>query len=239
MKISILTTETIHHAFFIKSLSDYGFNINVYLEKKINQKFPFSTFHDYEDRRDDYEIKRWFKGMPPIFDNYANCKRFESLNSKEAIKSISKETSEISIVFGTGLIRENFINSYKGIILNLHGGDPELYRGLDSHLWAIYHKDFDSLITTLHKLDDKLDNGEIISKGKLSIDKNSSLESLRAENTELCVHLAKNVINMYKDFNIIISSRQRQIGRYYSAMPTELKSICLKNFAKYISTFQK
>ena len=58
------------------------------------------------------------------------------------------------------------ISIFENKIFNLHGGDPEKYRGLDSHYWSIYHNDFKSLITTLHKVRPILDTGEIVLQGK-------------------------------------------------------------------------
>ena len=48
--------------------------------------------------------------------------------------------------------------------INLHGGDPEKYRGLDSHLWSIYHEDWASLVSTLHVVSKDLDAGDSIEK---------------------------------------------------------------------------
>lgn len=237
MKLTILTTQTIHHTFFIKELIKNGIEINVLLESKNEKPFPFKTFHDFEEERDIYEIEKWFSGKDTKIEDIAKTTKFRSLNSIDAINLINEEETNISIVFGTRKINEHFINSYKGTILNLHGGDPEYYRGLDSHLWAMYHKDFDKITTTLHKLDEKLDNGEIIFKKNIPISQNSSLKTLRSENTELCVELVKKAIKMFEDNSFFISTKQKKIGRYYSAMPAVLKSISLKNFSNYIKSF--
>ena len=237
MKLTILTTQTVHHTFFVKELIKIGIEVNVFLESNNQKPFPFKTFHDFEKERDIYEIEKWFSGENTKIEDIAKTKKFKSINSLDAINLIKGEETNISIVFGTGKINENFINSYRGTILNLHGGDPEYYRGLDSHLWAIYHKDFNKITTTIHKLDEKLDNGEIIFKKEVPITKNSSLKTLRSENTELCVDLVKKAIKMFEDNSFFISTKQKQIGRYYSAMPAVLKSIALKNFSNYIKSF--
>ena len=80
------------------------------------------------------------------------------------------------------------INVVPEKIFNLHGGDPQRYRGLDTHLWAIYHKDFGGLVTTLHILP-KLDDGDIVSMGTLPVSKDMPLYALRKVNTEVCVNL--------------------------------------------------
>ena len=115
-------------------------------------------------------------------------------------------------------------------IYNLHGGDPEIYRGLDTHLWAIFHKDFNNLYTTLHRVDPELDTGNVISKKKLSLKNISDLYKLRALNTEICCELVKNLLSQIKKNTLIKDYKQKKVGRYYSAMPSSLKSDCIKKF---------
>jgi len=238
MKITILTTQTTHHTFFVNSLLNLGYDISVFLESNQSLIFPFTTFHEYENLRENYEREKWFSGrlQSTLIDDLIDSKKFDSINCIESVNAIRKENSDLIIVFGTGLIKKEFIKASSNTpILNLHGGDPEKYRGLDSHLWAIYHRDYNSLVTTIHKLDENLDTGEIILKGKLIIQQGSRLETLRSINTEMCVELSKFVIDMFCDNRRIISTPQIQRGRYYSAMPSELKSLCVKNFKDFFS----
>ena len=118
-------------------------------------------------------------------------------------------------------------------IFNLHWADPEKYRGLDTHLWAIYHKDFGGLITTLHHLDTGLDTGDIVLQGAIPLHHKMKLHELRAANTEVCVKLTISVIDMMNRFGEVTSRSQYNKGRYYTAMPSELKGICQKRFETY------
>ena len=45
-------------------------------------------------------------------------------------------------------------------------GVIQKYRGLDSHYWSIYHKDFESLVTTLHRVTPILTMEKLSYKGK-------------------------------------------------------------------------
>ena len=236
MHLALLTTQTTHHTFFVNSLLEMGHKISVFLEVNRNINYPFKTFHEFENERDQYENKKWFNNELILIENLIKTYKFKSINSLGSIQKIKDLKPDIIIVFGTGIIKKEFINASNCPMLNLHGGDPEKYRGLDSHLWSIYHKDYDSLVTSIHLLDEELDNGEIIFKGKLNLNKDSNLVNLRSVNTELCVNLSKMVINMFLNNNLIISSPQISKGRYYSAMPMELKSICLKYFDDFIQS---
>ena len=89
MKITILTTPTIHHTFFVNSLLNLGYNITVFLELNHNLAFPFSTFHEYENLRDNYEREKWFPGrLKPILiedlEDLINIRKFSDffINSR-------------------------------------------------------------------------------------------------------------------------------------------------------------
>ena len=117
----------------------------------------------------------------------------------------------------------------------MHGGDPSRYRGLDSHLWAIYHRDFSSLTSTLHCMDQSFDKGNIVIQGDLKITNGMPIESLRSVNTEMCIQMSIAMVNCAKTIYPLPSRKLLQIGRYYSAMPAVLKGICEQNFKNYVS----
>ena len=94
------------------------------------------------------------------------------------------------LCFGISKLEKKFIKSFPNVLIsNLHGGDPEYYRGLDGLLWAMYEKNFSKLFTTHHVLKTRLDTGPIISKKKIKISKDFELEKLRYINTLNCVDL--------------------------------------------------
>lgn len=233
MKVAVLTTETPHHIYFVRELQKIFGGVIVFSET-LNLKAAFDTSHSFEGLRDDFEWNEWFDGRKTGFSEYAKVYSFSSMNEENAIQALKKESPDVVLVFGTGLLKENLIRVCPYNIYNLHGGDPESYRGLDSHLWAIYHRDFSSLVTTLHRLDASLDTGDIVLQGQIPITQGMGLYMLRAVNTQLCVQLAAATIDMCSRFGNVVSRRQRQVGRYYSSMPSTLKSICCKNFEKYI-----
>ena len=59
MKIVILTTKTLHHDYFIEKISSISSNETYvfYENRKIN--FPFETYHDFEKKREKFEINKF------------------------------------------------------------------------------------------------------------------------------------------------------------------------------------
>lgn len=231
--ILILTTETVHHAFFVKKLSEKFKNISVICEKVSQIAFPFETHHPFETKRDEFELRKWFNGNKTLISNFAETKSFESLNGNSAFDFLAKERPDIVIVFGTGRLKKHILDLFPGKIFNLHGGDPERYRGLDSHLWAIYHQDFSALVTSLHCVSEGLDEGDIVNQQKIEITRNMPIECLRAANTEACITITTSLIENISSGCKVGIRKQIQDGRYYSAMPSPLKEICLEKFSRF------
>lgn len=100
-------------------------------------------------------------------------------------------------------------------------------------MWAIYHRDFGALTTTLHRLNTEIDDGEIILQGTLPVSRGMRISAPRRHNTEVCVDLALGVLDMLARRGRVPSRSQRCRGRYYSFMPAPLKTICQERFENY------
>lgn len=235
MRVLVLTTNTPHHIYFVKKISKY-YDINATLVEKECLTPSFNTYHPYEDERFEYERKELLKDENLKFDNFSNTLEFNNINDKSCVKFISEQKPDVIISFGTGIIKNGIIDKCKQGIINLHGGDPQAYRGLDSHLWAIYHKEFSQLKVCLHRINKVLDDGEIIGLRSIEIKKNLELFMLRSENTKICVDLTLSALNKFEEKGFFTFFPQKTKGRYYSFMPNVLKEICLTNFNKYVRT---
>jgi hypothetical protein len=234
MRLAILTTETPHHAYFVREIVA-EFSVDLILSETTGLTAPFETGHAFEAERDLYEREMWFSGNnPPLTEaSGVEVKSFPSMNDPEAVDCLDELSPDAVVVFGTGLLRAPIIGTCPNGIINLHGGDPEEYRGLDTHMWAIYHRDFGGLITTLHHVDPALDNGDIIERQKIPATAGMKLHELRRANTEVCVALTKNALRARRDQGNFNATPQTQKGRMYSFMPTPLKDICVKRFESY------
>lgn len=233
MKVAILTNKSSHHLYFLQKLSlDKRINFFFIFEKD-SVKFPFKTKHSLDFLRNNYE-KQILKKKNI---HYSSFKKIEvkNVNSKKCISLIKKINPKLIITYGVGKIKEKFLNHFQKKIFNLHGADPENYRGLDSFLWAIYHKDFNNFYITLHELNHKLDTGNIVYKKKVTLNKKSNIYNLRLSSADTSLNVTKKLISQYLLSKKIITHPQNlKKGKYYSAMPAVLKDICIKNFKNYI-----
>ena len=75
------------------------------------------------------------------------------------------------------VLTRNFINNYKGIILNIHPSLLPKYKGLNTHKRAIENNEKFSGCT-VHFVNSKIDSGKIILQKKVKIAKKDNPETL-------------------------------------------------------------
>jgi methionyl-tRNA formyltransferase len=232
VKIALLTTQTSHHAFFVREIAARFSDVHVFCESQ-SIHAPFDVSHSFEAERDQFECQSWFQGADPRLDEFGQVTTVDTMNSAKGISALAGWAPDVAIVFGTGRLASAVLEGGPRCFLNLHGGDPEEYRGLDTHLWAIYHSDFDGLVTTLHRVNSSLDDGDICLQESVAISAGMQLHELRKANTEACVRLAIAALSSVREQGDLPSRKQRRSGRYYSFMPSELKELCRKRFQKH------
>tara|TARA_B100001989_G_C24536907_1_gene464976 strand:+ start:108 stop:824 length:717 start_codon:yes stop_codon:yes gene_type:complete len=226
--VILLSTKTPHHFFFINEISK-NCNLSIIFENE-SLKPVFNVHNNFEKKQVLYEKKIWFKNRSIRISKNLNVLNVKNINNNKTIDFIKSNNPDIIFSFGISRLKKAFLNTVKKSIFNFHGGDTSFYRGLDSHLWSLYHNDLRGLKVTLHEVDNNLDTGKIILKKKLNLKNTKYLYQVRLLNTELCIKLANEVI---KNPNLR-KMKQTKIGRYYSFMPSELKKIINIKFKKKI-----
>tara|TARA_B100000575_G_C23121070_1_gene648769 strand:+ start:493 stop:1203 length:711 start_codon:yes stop_codon:yes gene_type:complete len=230
MKILILTTITSHHNFFVHKIYEQFKNITLIVENE-SLKSKYSTFHEFEVLRDRYEKNLWNKLINiPLGDICKKLYISQNINDKKNIDILNTSEFDVCIVFGTSKIKDQLLNILPLNTYNLHGGDPQFYRGLDSHLWSIWYEDINGLKVCLHRVDKILDNGDIFQLEKINIHLIKNLYQLRSVNTEMCVKLSLNLLKSIKNKKNLKLVPQAKIGKYYSFMTSEKKNQCLAKF---------
>lgn len=226
----MLTTDTTHHTYFVWRLAEATELVCVGLELRAIHP-PFETAHPFEDERDAFERDVLLDGCPAPIDGFASTASAEAVNDERLIDAVIASGCDLVVVFGTTRVNSSVISRIEVPLLNLHGGNPEEYRGLDTHLWAIYHRDFDNLVTTLHVLSPSLDAGDIVSQTMLRPSHDTRLSELRSLNTTACVDLTLGTARTLEATGSMPMRPQIRNGRYYSFMPAPLKDECVRRFA--------
>lgn len=235
LRVGILTTETPHHARFVQQIATRHEVVRVFEERR-EISAEFETHHPFEDARIEHECAAWFDGRRPALSDVAEVETYRDLNDPKAVASMKQAGLDALVVYGTGRLDQPVIDAVPDRIVNLHGADPEKYRGLDTHLWAVYHRDFRGLVTTLHRVAPELDRGGVVMKMPLPIHRDMKLHELRKASTEVSIEITGEALEMLGNYGQFISQPQLYIGRYYSFMPAVLKARCVRQFEAFTAS---
>ncbi len=230
-KCVILSTDTAHHRYFINRILDEGISITACIFETTHVHPPFHTGPCFEDKENAFEAENFFKDVRKDLDR-VHVDTVESVNDDQCKALLKKYKPDYGCLFGTRKIKPHVIESYKDLLLNVHRGIPHRYRGVDSDLWAIYHRDWDNIGTAIHKVDVTLDTGKFAGMGWLKLKKDMKIWQLRYYTTIIGTDI---VIKAFKDYlaGILKLTPQEEVGRYYSFMPLCLKETMVPKFNSY------
>lgn len=229
--ILILTTETIHHKYFINLISRKFPIKSILFEKKKIKKYNLYK-NPFIKEQKIFEKNFFFKNKNTKIEN--NIIKFycNNINSKSSYNFLRNNKPDFGIVFGTSKINPRIISLFKDGLINIHRGVISRYRGLDSDYWAIYHNDFKNIGLCVHRVSKKLDAGAIFRCAKLKINKKMKIHQLQAYTTDIATKITIQALKKYLQ-NRLVFDKQKKLGRYYSAMPTLLKTLVKKKLERY------
>ena len=102
----------------------------------------------------------------------------KNLNENKLLSFLKLNNIELICLAGfMKILSKNFINKFKGKILNIHPSLLPKYKGLNTHERALDNKEKYSGCT-VHFVNSRLDSGKIILQKKVKISKNETKASL-------------------------------------------------------------
>lgn len=219
----MLGTDTSHRRYIINSLIRKKIHIkNVIFEKK-KIKPIFEIKPKWYNLENKFNNQNFFKDLNYDLKNI-NSFYVDNLNSIKTYNILKKINPDYVIVSGARKINDKVLRIIKKKSFNIHLGNALKYRGLDSNLWALYHRDFKNIGVTIHRLNSKLDTGNILAYEKILIRKDFKPYKLRFYESKLAVKLLAKVISKLSKKKIK-EKKQDIVGQYYSFMPKVLKDI--------------
>jgi folate-dependent phosphoribosylglycinamide formyltransferase PurN len=233
VRVLLLTTDTPHHAKFAQSLVLHA-DVLVVDERQAMRRPHFYTASEVlASLQKNYEQARWFNHSEVRLRDVCNVVEVQSVNDTNFDEIATEFRYDLTLVFGTSILSRETIRRVASPILNFHGGDPQHYRGLDSHLWCAYHADREALKVALHVLEPTIDTGPLVSLERVKIESGSRIEHLRAFTTELCISMTLDAMPQLFDQLRSSSLKSYPKGRYYSHMPALLLDRSRKNYSRW------
>lgn len=227
-RIVALSTDTRHHRYMFNILREQGIDVDAVVFESGHVEPTFQTGPVFEAEEAAFEAEMF--GGQPI--GWLEAIAVENINQQESLDAIAAQNPDIGIVFGTRRLSDDIIRQFPDGLLNVHRGIAHKYRGLDSDLWTIYHRDYAELGVTVHKVESELDTGEIVGQRRLKLHHGMQCHELRYHISVVATELMAQALADYQQRNLT-SWPQEKLGRYYSFMPRDLKEICQRRFAKY------
>lgn len=231
MKVIVLTTDTLHHAYYVKKITNHCENLLCIIEEQPGSIFQCdNTTFITESLQHEKNI--FFGGKTKKLEDVCQTRSVGNVNDLTTTNIVQSFKPDLIIVYGTRQIDKSFLMNLNCLIVNLHGGNPEEYRGLDTNLWAAYHNDFSNVSLTIHKVLPRLDTGAIYTTKALNLSNLQGLHQLRATATLQAIEDSRSLLQS-RNINITPFRRQRKLGRYYSSFPNCLLDRAQRNFENY------
>ena len=165
-------TKKIKTAIFI---SGTGSNLKSLIKFSKLKKSPISVklIISSNPKAKGLSFAKAFKIKKKIFDF-----KDKSFSEKKIILKLKKDRINLICLAGfMKLLSKDFINNFKGKILNIHPSLLPKFKGLNTHERAIKNKEKFSGCT-VHFVSSKLDSGKIVIQKKVKINKNETSKTL-------------------------------------------------------------
>ena len=230
-KIVVLSTDTLHHRYFLNSLEAAGLPLQAYLFETEHATPPFPVGPVFEAEEDAFEREHFFVSVSTELQA-SKIRTVGKVNSAAGLELLRALQPDFGIVFGTGKLSAAVIRSFRHGLINVHRGIAQAYRGLDSDLWAIYHGDYTNLGVTIHRVEEALDTGDVVYQEKMPLRPGMRTSQIRYYTTLIATNL---VVQALRDYlaGRLAGQPQQELGRYYSFMPLELKRWVTARFDRH------
>tara|TARA_B100000963_G_scaffold338668_1_gene335741 strand:- start:105 stop:887 length:783 start_codon:yes stop_codon:yes gene_type:complete len=181
MKITLFTSNSLRHNYFINYLSKYCKELYVVQECK-----SIFTEKSYDTTSDTNLVQDYFKNVekaqrkffPSFYVKGQNISILSILYgelNKCPISYLKKFLkSDVYIVLGSSYIKGELVNFLiRKKAINIHAGVTPFYRGSDCNFWALFDNNPHLVGSTIHLLSKGLDDGPVLyhamSKNKSNI----------------------------------------------------------------------
>jgi methionyl-tRNA formyltransferase len=199
-------------------------NKKKYYLKKISKIFKIGLFGALNGIR----MRRWFgkeveKFLPTvnleIFCNQNNIefRRTPTINSNTTKDLFKKANADIGISLGNSFISKSVFSICSRGMINVHGEILPDYQNAQSIIWQLYNNSAETGYT-IHKINQRIDQGDILYKEKLPIIFRDTLRETIAYN---CAEITRNasiaLIRIIKNFDFYNESAIPQgVGKHYT-----------------------
>ncbi len=230
MRIALLATESPPALRCADSLAS-AYNLCGILVRTAAPAVPFATAHHLDDDQAAFETDAWFGGNSPALADIAPVHAVPDMIGDEAASVLKNLKPDAVICLNAGPVGGAIIDMMKTRALVLHPGNPQNYRGEDTHLWAVYHGDESHLECIVQHAALEPNSGSVLASTPLVIPPDMPLAGMRRAITDGYIVGMGKVLTFFDGGGMLSVTRLQQLGKLYTPMPAVLKDYCLSQFA--------
>jgi folate-dependent phosphoribosylglycinamide formyltransferase PurN len=247
LRIAILTTDTLHHRYFLKRVYEETSDIAVVVLNLFETKsYPWRrnarrhflgslpnlwkglALNPYlqpnlENRIDAYEKPHFFPDGNTAPPKEISSHEVYSVNDDDARDLLQKAEPDLILIYGTGLVKAATFSLSGRATINAHGGKIPGYRGLDTNLWAVLEGRAEDMTATLHQVDEGLDTGPVYMARPINRATDLSLITLRYHTAVLCTEMFIELVAAFSKGDPKPETQDLTESRYFGPMPWLLK----------------
>lgn len=184
---------------------------------KLGFKVILRQFQSYIDKISRFRV---FKGECSLRDvaKYLKVRYFETknVNSKEFIKLMEELKPELIISYSAPQVfKEKLLSIPPRGVINVHGSYLPEYRGCLPSFWQLY-KNEKYAGATVHYMNEKIDDGDIIVREKVDISNCKSVFEVINLTKQLGGRLLVQAVKKIKEGNFETIKNDASAGQYYS-----------------------
>lgn len=205
MKVVLLTSNSLRHKYIAASIARELDLVLIVTEKK---SASIEESNGY--KKEDIEFlaghfKERIKTEARFFGAYDEFPKevpridvpHGSINSSEIHQIIQQTSSELILLFGTSIVREPLLKTFKGNMINLHLGLSPFYKGSATNLFPYLYKEPECVGATIHMATSQVDQGAILHQFRPEIKVNDNLHEIGNSVIERAGQVLPEVLQKY------------------------------------------
>lgn len=210
-KVVILTSNAARHKYFCQVAAKHFDVRGIVSEPK----------HDYFEKQKEESdlVKQHFKNLADYESKYfADANVFPStdtllidkqkINEDTIIKWTQDHNSDVILLFGTGILNEQWMAAFPNKIINIHLGLSPFYRGSATLFWPFYNDELAAVGVTFHIASLKVDAGDIIERVRPSIEAGDNYYDITNKAIRQGIDAMPRIITSYLDGELDLIKQQ-------------------------------
>ena len=230
MRIALLTTDGLPALYCAQALSA-EYELCGILTATSRPPLPFETAHLLDVETETFEASAWFPEKIPNLSDFGPVFPVPDMTSAAALGTVRDRAPNVIVAFNAGRLSAGIIELAKDHAVVLHAGNPEDFRGADTHLWAVYHGLTEDLQSIVQYADANPNTGAVLRALPVHLPDGTPLAGLRKAVTEGCVAGLLKVMRFFADGGMLTVNHLQRMGKLYTPMPAGVKDYCIAQYA--------